>query len=124
MRFRLPGGGQSGPAGAPSVLIAYGDNNVRALERCGIPGYLVRLSNAEQAATALELGLRLDYPLQPKQTIFLDISSTQLPDEIKRSPIVGRSNLSRAWAGRRMPATARRDSSLLQTDALQALPAA
>lgn len=52
VRFRLPGGGQSGPAGAPSVLIAYGDNNVRALERCGIPGYLVRLSNAEQAATA------------------------------------------------------------------------
>ena len=35
VRFRLPGGGQSGPAGAPSVLIAYGDNNVRALERCG-----------------------------------------------------------------------------------------
>ena len=52
-----------------------------------------------KAATALELGLRLDYPLQPKQTIFLDISSTQLPDEIKRSPIVGRSSLSRATIG-------------------------
>lgn len=31
-------------AGAPSVLIAYGENNVKALERCGIKGALVYLN--------------------------------------------------------------------------------
>jgi outer membrane protein len=52
-----------------------------------------------KAATALEVGLRLDYALAPKQTLFLDISATQLPDAIKLSPIVGRSSLSRATMG-------------------------
>lgn len=45
IRFRLPGGGTAGPAGAPSVLIAYGHNNVEALERSGIAGYIVKLTN-------------------------------------------------------------------------------
>jgi len=45
LRFRLPGGGTAGPAGAPSVLVAYGKQNVVALERCGLSGYVVRLSN-------------------------------------------------------------------------------
>ncbi len=28
-------------SGAPSVLVAYGDNNVKALQGCGIPGKLI-----------------------------------------------------------------------------------
>jgi len=45
IKFRLPGGGVSGPAGAPSVLVAYGEANAQVLERCGIAGYVVRLTN-------------------------------------------------------------------------------
>lgn len=41
--FRVPGGGRTGPAGAPSVLIAYGARNVESLKRCGIDGALVAL---------------------------------------------------------------------------------
>lgn len=43
VQFRLPGGGRSGPAGAPSVLIAYGDGNAEVLARCSVPGFFVRL---------------------------------------------------------------------------------
>lgn len=50
IKFRLPGGGVSGPAGAPSVLIAYGSENLQALRRSGIPGYVVELSNEESTA--------------------------------------------------------------------------
>lgn len=35
---------QGGSSGAPSVLIAYGSEAVRRLERCGLPGKLVRLN--------------------------------------------------------------------------------
>lgn len=52
-----------------------------------------------KAATTLELGVRLDYRIQPRQTVFLDMSATTLPDEIKRSPIVGRSSASRVAVG-------------------------
>ena len=45
IKFRLPGGGVSGPAGAPSVLIAYGISNAEALSRSGITGYFVPLCN-------------------------------------------------------------------------------
>lgn len=45
IKFRLPGGGVSGPAGAPSVLVAYGKNNADALRRSGIAGYVVDLYN-------------------------------------------------------------------------------
>lgn len=41
VQFRVPGGGRAGPAGAPSVLIAYGLRNSDALKHCGIPGALV-----------------------------------------------------------------------------------
>ncbi|MDE2022048.1 MAG: adenine methyltransferase [Patescibacteria group bacterium] len=41
--FRLPGGGKAGPAGAPSVLVAYGHNNAFSLEHCGLSGAFVRL---------------------------------------------------------------------------------
>lgn len=51
IRFRLPGGGIAGPAGAPSVLIAYGKDNAGALERSGIDGYFIRLNRTEQTET-------------------------------------------------------------------------
>jgi len=51
IKFRLPGGGTSGTAGAPSVLIAYGKENAEALRRSGIAGYVVNLDNQEQAAS-------------------------------------------------------------------------
>lgn len=41
--FRLPGGGRAGPAGAPSVLVAYGDYNAGVLAGCGISGFFVPL---------------------------------------------------------------------------------
>jgi len=46
IKFRLPGGGIAGPAGAPSVLVAYGRDNQQALHDCGIAGYVVDLNNA------------------------------------------------------------------------------
>lgn len=49
IRFRLPGGGVAGPAGAPSVLIAYGTHNAQVLRESGISGYVVGLANAEAA---------------------------------------------------------------------------
>lgn len=45
IKFRLPGGGQSGQAGAPSVLIAYGEHNAALLRDSGIDGYYVSLNN-------------------------------------------------------------------------------
>ena len=45
IKFRLPGGGHAGPAGAPSVLIAYGTKNAEALRSSGIAGYYVALKN-------------------------------------------------------------------------------
>lgn len=50
VKFRLPGGGVSGPAGAPSVLIAYGPENLQALRQSQIPGYVVELDNQEAPA--------------------------------------------------------------------------
>jgi hypothetical protein len=41
--FRLPGGGKSGPAGAPSVLIAYDQANADVLRRSSINGAYVQL---------------------------------------------------------------------------------
>jgi hypothetical protein len=41
--FRLPNGGNAGTSGAPSVLIAYGESNVKALADCGIKGAFVQL---------------------------------------------------------------------------------
>lgn len=52
IRFRLPGGGVSGPAGAPSVLVAYGKANAEALHSCGIEGYVVDLHNSKPCAVA------------------------------------------------------------------------
>lgn len=43
VRFWTKEGHEGGPAGAPSVLIAYGKANADALGKCGIDGKLVRL---------------------------------------------------------------------------------
>ena len=51
IRFRLPGGGIAGPAGAPSVLIAYGKDNATALEQSGIDGYFIPLKKNEKKQT-------------------------------------------------------------------------
>lgn len=52
-----------------------------------------------RSALAVEAGLRLDYALAPRHAVFLDLSATHLPGEIKASPIVGRSSTSRVAAG-------------------------
>ena len=57
IKFRLPGGGVSGPAGAPSVLIAYGQPNAQALRRSGIAGYVVDLANRRSEAENDQLSL-------------------------------------------------------------------
>jgi phage N-6-adenine-methyltransferase len=43
LKFHTPDGKVAGTAGSPSVLIAYGEDNVKALENCGIEGKLVYL---------------------------------------------------------------------------------
>lgn len=43
LRFHKPDGSLGGTAGSPSVLIAYGQDNVKTLEECGLEGKLVRL---------------------------------------------------------------------------------
>lgn len=50
LRFWTKEGREGGTAGAPSVLIAYGENNVTALEKSGIGGRLVRLNHSMVAA--------------------------------------------------------------------------
>jgi len=57
IKFRLPGGAESGPAGAPSVLVAYGKTNAAVLERSGIAGYFVALKNAPSAVEQPSLDL-------------------------------------------------------------------
>lgn len=43
LKFHMPDGSQGGTAGSPSVLVAYGANNVKALEDSGIIGKIVYL---------------------------------------------------------------------------------
>jgi len=43
IKFHTPDGKPSGTAGSPSVLIAYGKDEVEALRNCGIAGKLVVL---------------------------------------------------------------------------------
>jgi len=45
--FRLPGGGRAGPSGAPSVLIAFGQDNADMLAVCGLAGAFIRLRGAQ-----------------------------------------------------------------------------
>lgn len=44
LKFFHVNGAQGDSAGAPSVLIAYGKNNVEALQNCGLSGKLVNLT--------------------------------------------------------------------------------
>ena len=44
LRFHHADGSRGGTAGAPSVLVAYGENNAQCLENCGIEGKFIRLS--------------------------------------------------------------------------------
>jgi DNA N-6-adenine-methyltransferase (Dam) len=50
LRFHKPDGELGGTAGSPSVLIAYGTENVQALETCGLEGKLVYLKEYADAA--------------------------------------------------------------------------
>ena len=43
LSFHTPGGGKSGTAGSPSILIAWGEEATERLKICGIEGRLVRL---------------------------------------------------------------------------------
>lgn len=54
IRFRVPGGAVAGPAGAPSVLVAYGAHNVEALRSSRIKGYVVDLHNHIAADTQFQ----------------------------------------------------------------------
>lgn len=45
VRFYRPDGTQGQSSGSPSCLIAYGENNVKALYDSGLEGYIVRLDN-------------------------------------------------------------------------------
>jgi len=58
-----------------------------------------RAAYVGQSAMAVEAGLRMDYTMNSKHSVFLDLSATQLPDEIKLSPIVDRSSSSRVAVG-------------------------
>ena len=47
LRFYDVNGKRGGTAGAPSVLIAYGKENVEALKRSGLKGYFIKLTEAK-----------------------------------------------------------------------------
>lgn len=51
------------------------------------------------STTTVEAGLRVDYRFAAKQSVFLDVSSTQLGSEIEDSPLVDRSSVSRVTIG-------------------------
>jgi outer membrane protein len=58
-----------------------------------------RVAYAGASALAAEAGLRMDYALNARHAVFVDLSATRLPDEITLSPIVERRNASRVAAG-------------------------
>ncbi len=51
-----------------------------------------RLRYDGRSAVNVELGLRLDYAIAPKQNLFVDFSATRLGSGIKESPLVERSS--------------------------------
>jgi hypothetical protein len=48
LRFHRPNGELAGTAGSPSVLIAYGEQEARALEACGLTGKFISLTHREK----------------------------------------------------------------------------
>lgn len=68
----------------------------------GVKAHEATASRAQytgKAAMTYSLGARVDYQIQSRHSVFLDMSATSLPDEIKNSPIVDRSSVSRASIG-------------------------
>jgi hypothetical protein len=49
LKFYSIDGKEGGPAGSPSVLIAYGEAEVETLRNCGLEGKLVVLKNDTEA---------------------------------------------------------------------------
>lgn len=58
-----------------------------------------RAAYVGSAAVNTEIGLRIGYALAPRQTVFVDVSATQLGKQIKNSPLVGRSSQTSVSAG-------------------------
>lgn len=58
-----------------------------------------RAAYAGEAALTPSVGLRLDYPVDSRQILFLDASATRWPREITDSPVVERSTTSRLGIG-------------------------
>lgn len=58
-----------------------------------------RAQYSGKSALTYSLGARMDYQIQSRHSVFLDVSATRLPDEIKNSPIVDRSSVARASVG-------------------------
>lgn len=52
-----------------------------------------------KAGLSTSVGLRLDYPLDARQVLFLDASTTRWPDEITDSPLVDRETTSKLGIG-------------------------
>lgn len=52
-----------------------------------------------EATTNLELGLRVDYTLAPRQSLFVDVSATRLGSGIEDSPLVDRSGVAGVRVG-------------------------
>ncbi len=67
---------------------------VRAAEV--LPGRALYLG---EAATTAEAGVRVDYAIGRRHSVFIDASVTRLPDEIRQSPIVSRKDSSRLAVG-------------------------
>lgn len=68
----------------------------------GVQAHEATASRAQytgKAAMTYGLGARVDYQIQPRHSVFLDVSATSLPTEIKNSPIVDRSSVTRASVG-------------------------
>jgi outer membrane protein len=58
-----------------------------------------RAAYAGSSALTVEAGLRVDYTFAQRHVVYVDASVNALPDEIRQSPIVGRSNMSRVALG-------------------------
>lgn len=52
-----------------------------------------------KAGLTTSIGLRLDYPLDARQVLFLDASTTRWPDEVTDSPLVDRETTSKLGIG-------------------------
>jgi hypothetical protein len=58
LRFHKPTGERAGTAGAPSVLIAFGQKDAEILRNCKLKGHFVALAQAREALRAIPLSWR------------------------------------------------------------------